>query len=251
MRWERDWLAPTRAVSSGSARNGVDLYSNPANSPALRGRLLCSGWWSISVMAQQIRSGRLTRLAREARAAADMQRTTHARRTMLELADHYENFGPIAPPVGGYRRHGAGGIDAARPVGRRGIASRPNRLGRNPDGFRDDFLYRWPRLLQRLTNSRRIVAVDMAKPARLCPRFFSSAVTSAGCQSRSTGGTANPGRFPRFPSRQTRCRLALTFVNPCSVAASFGRGTASPSRRLPHSAHTRPAHTASASGAWL
>ncbi len=29
----------------------------------------------------------------------------------------------------------------------------------------------------------------MAKPARLCPRFFSSAVTSAGCQSRSTGGS--------------------------------------------------------------
>ena len=40
---------------------------------------------------------RWTRMAREARAAADMQRTTHARCTMLDLADYYAS---LAKPGG-------------------------------------------------------------------------------------------------------------------------------------------------------
>lgn len=43
-------------------------------------------------MAQRNRFERWTRLAREARAAANMQRTTHARQTMLELAQHYDGL---------------------------------------------------------------------------------------------------------------------------------------------------------------
>ena len=68
-------------------------------------------------MAQQIRSGRLTRLAREARAAADMQRTTHARRTMLELADHYENLANRAPRSAATGATARAVSDAAQPVG--------------------------------------------------------------------------------------------------------------------------------------
>lgn len=56
-------------------------------------------------MPRLTRSERWTRMAREARAAADMQpRTTHARRVMLDLVEYYQN---LANRRGRFRHSGS------------------------------------------------------------------------------------------------------------------------------------------------